>query len=166
MQDELIERKAKEFCLDPLLVRAVIQVESNFNPWATRYEANFLKRYINPLTNEFILSRNPQMRAAGVPSQSTERRELATSWGLMQIMGETARAFGFRGQYLAELCDLETNLHYGCTYLANKRMNYQTVEQAVSAYNAGMATDRNKAYVDKVMRCYGQYQKEYAGKVR
>jgi soluble lytic murein transglycosylase-like protein len=65
MLDELIERKAKEFCLDPLLVRAVIKVESNFNPWATRYEANFLKRYINPLTNEFILSRNPQMRVAG-----------------------------------------------------------------------------------------------------
>lgn len=140
------------FDLDPFLVLAIIQKESKGNRFATRYESNFLKRYINPLTNAAILEKNPEMAKQGIPSQSTERRELATSWGLMQVMGQTAREYGFRGQYLSELTDTEQGIQYGCSYLASKIMNHATLEMAISAYNAGYASEKNKDYVDEVLK--------------
>jgi len=46
----------------------------------------------------------------------TELLGQQTSWGLMQIMGATARERGFRG-WLTELCDPATNLEWGCRHL-------------------------------------------------
>lgn len=85
--------------LDPVLVQAVVEQESNWNQWAIRYEPAFLARYVTPL-------------GLG-PTESTAR---SISWGLMQIMGEVAREFGYAGN-LAELCDPVTGLEFGCRKL-------------------------------------------------
>jgi soluble lytic murein transglycosylase-like protein len=148
---EIINQKARQFDIDPKLIRAFCTVESSMNPYACRYEPAFYDRYILPLTVESLRLRNPLMQATRIPTIATERIQLATSWGLMQIMGQTAREFGFRGQFLAELTDPATGLEYALKYLQRKLNAYSDIRDAISAYNAGHPSNLNQDYVDRIL---------------
>ncbi len=68
----------------------------------------------------------------------TEARARAFSWGLMQVMGETGREFGFAGKFLSALCEPQTGLEFGCKVLAHKlAVNQGNVVQALLAWNGG-----------------------------
>jgi soluble lytic murein transglycosylase-like protein len=101
----LAKKIAIEHRLDPSLVCAVIEQESGWNPWALRFEPIFEHRYIRP---------------ALPMAPTTEELCLAISWGLMQVMGETAREHGFNAKFLNALCDPATGLSVGCGVLSNK----------------------------------------------
>jgi soluble lytic murein transglycosylase-like protein len=94
--------QAKKMGLDPALVCAVVEQESNWNLWAIRAEKGFETRYIDPL---------------GLKNM-TEVFARSMSWGLMQLMGEVAREMGFTGTYLSQLCDPPIGLLWGCKKLA------------------------------------------------
>src|ERR1700737_5169749 len=85
--------------LQPALVCAVIEQESAWNPWAVRYEPGFLSRYVAPLYTAGKLS-------------ATEAYTRSMSWGLMQVMGQVAREFGFAANSLPELCDPATGMEF------------------------------------------------------
>ena len=142
--DGLLERKAAEYGIPPDLLRAVVHVESGGNPWAMRYEDHW--RWFTDLDKY----------SGSYQSLDTEKQAQKTSWGLMQIMGGTARGMGFDGRFLSELLDPETNLTWGCMYLRNQYLRYGCWEDAVAAYNAGSVRKRengtyyNQGYVDKV----------------
>src|SRR3990167_5296271 len=102
---------AEKHGLDPSLVLAVIEQESEFDPWAIRYEKGFYKSYIAGMDEEELIVRPPC-------SRDTEEIMRATSWGLMQVMGQVARERGFKGVFLSELCDPETGIEIGCRNLA------------------------------------------------
>ena len=70
-----------------------------------RYEPGFLSRYIAPLYTTGKLS-------------ATEAYTRAMSWGVMQVMGQVAREFGFKEASLSELCDPATGIEFGCHILA------------------------------------------------
>jgi|HubBroStandDraft_5_1064220.scaffolds.fasta_scaffold02902_4 hypothetical protein len=89
--------------LDPAIVCAVIEQESAWNPHALRYESAFRARYVSPL---------------GL--SPTEEIARSISWGLMQVMGQVAREYGFAGKFLSELCDPEVGIEIGCGVLASK----------------------------------------------
>lgn len=146
---ESIDRTARRHGLPPELVRAIVTVESNGNPWAARYEPAFYNRHVAPKP---VKTRPPC-------SEQTEMRLRACSFGLMQIMGATAREVGFEGVFLTELCDPEVGLDWGCRYLAQlARLHYERHGWAgvVAAYNAGsprkLADGRwvNEGYVNKI----------------
>lgn len=145
-QDSLIEKIARRHGLAVALVAAVVRVESGGNPWAIRYEPAFFDRYIAP----------KPVKSKAPCSDQTEARMQATSWGLMQIMGATARETGFDGVFLSELCDPEVGLEWSCRYLVKLVKRYGDGEAAVAAYNAGSPRKlangqfRNQAYVDKI----------------
>jgi soluble lytic murein transglycosylase-like protein len=125
--------------LDPALVCAVVHNESGWDQWALRYEPGFYRRYIEPL--------------AGVGD--TEKQSRAFSYGLMQIMGQTAREFGFGGKFLVELCDPVQNLEFGCRKLAQCMDRAGgNITQALLLYNGG----GDKAYPDRVLRYVGRYK--------
>jgi len=44
-----LARRAARRRLDPALVCAVVEQESNWNPWAMRYEPLFFAKYVAPL---------------------------------------------------------------------------------------------------------------------
>lgn len=135
--------------LPPSLVYAIIMVESRGNPFAIRYEPGFFQWLKNKLTNRKLVF-------TGLTNRDTEMNARSMSWGLMQIMGQTARQEGFEGLFLAELCDPTVNIYYGLKYFYRQFAKYGSIWDAVSAYNAGTpfknsnGTYKNQAYVDKV----------------
>jgi soluble lytic murein transglycosylase-like protein len=104
----LARAAAEKHKLQPELVCAVIEQESAWNPWALRYEPAFYQRYVQPQV------------ARGSLDDETEARARAFSWGLMQVMGQVAREYGFATRSLAELCEPATGLDVGCRVLAAK----------------------------------------------
>lgn len=131
---------AKVHGIDPALVCAVCHHESgNWNMWAVRYEPAFYSRYILGMQNV----------------AETEKTGRAFSYGLMQIMGQTAREFGFKGTYLTELCDPGVGVEYGCRKLAKCLLRASNdVHKALLMYNGG----GNEKYPELVL----QYIERYA----
>jgi len=122
---ELARRIAAAHGLEPALVCAVIEQESAWNPWAVRYEPGFLSRYVAPLYTAGKLS-------------ATEAYTRSMSWGLMQVMGQVAREFGFAGTSLPELCDPATGIEFGCLILAARLARARDdVSAALLAWNGG-----------------------------
>lgn len=93
--------------LDSVLVCAVIEQESSWDTWAYRYEPAFFKNYVVGLYT-----------AGKIDLTEAEMR--ATSWGLMQLMGQCAREDGYTGKFLSTLCDPATGIEWGCKHLVRK----------------------------------------------
>ena len=125
----LARRIAAAHGIEPALVCAVIEQESDWDPWAVRYEPGFLARYVAPLYTAGKFS-------------ATEAYTRSMSWGLMQVMGQVARESGFKQSSLAELCDAATGLEFGCRVLAKRLARSKgDVRAALLAWNGG-ANDR------------------------
>ena len=93
-------------------------------------------------------------RAATLPRSrlhETEARARAFSWGLMQVMGQTAREHGFAESSLASLCDPETALNVGCRVLASKLAAAEdNVAHALSLWNGGANPDYSAGVLARV----------------
>lgn len=153
----LIDDTAAALKVCPTLIAAIVVEESDGNPWKTRFE---------PLYSLFTeVDRHAKER---IISPDTERVMQGMSWGLMQILGATARApLGFAGDIPA-LLDPETNLSYGCRYIAWLYGKYaprgtardKWCEPVVAAYNAGSPRRAvsgkwsNEGYVRRVESFY------------
>src|SRR5258708_15496437 len=86
------QRAAEAEGLDAAMVCAVVEQESGWNTWAMRYEPAFFAKYVAPLyTNNKV--------------GASEAYARGISWGLMQVMGQTAREKGASSLYLSTLCD-------------------------------------------------------------
>lgn len=136
----IAEKWAIKYCLDPDLVEAIIMQESSDRPNVTRYEEGFYKTYTEPM--DF---------------SEEEEKARATSFGLMQIMGQVAREYGFKEDF-RELFNPDLNIQLGCRHLSNKIKRYGRVDKGVAAYNAGSARYNklktafvNQGYVDSIM---------------
>jgi len=140
---EAAHKFAKLYSLDVKLVEGIIRIESAFNKRAIRYEPGY--RY----------TLNPQKFAKlNRITADTEQKLQMFSWGLMQVMGGTARENGFEGSLL-KLAEIETSIEQGCRHLAKLWRKYQVVDDVVAAYNAGSPRKTstgqymNQSYVDK-----------------
>lgn len=136
----LARQKAEKYGLDGDLVCAIVEQESNppWDTWSTRYEPAFYAKYVQPM---------PHLGA-------TEANARATSWGLLQVMGQVAREYGFGGPHLSELCDPEIGLEMGCKYfsaLMGKAGN--NVNDALLRWNGG----GNPKYPSEVMARIATY---------
>ncbi len=156
-----IASAAAKHGLDPCLVAAVCWKESNdFQPEALRYERDYQNRYIDFNPKYCFLPDNL-------------RCLLASSLGLMQVMGATAVELGLSLHQIEDLYIPEVGLEYGCRHLAQKIKKYAIAradgsinfEPAVAAYNAGNPRKgpkgnyiNYKKYVLPVMRKYQEYR--------
>src|SRR2546426_6368986 len=121
--------------LSPALMFALVEQESAWNPWGFRYERNFYTHYLVP-----------HYSASALISMDTELRARATSWGLFQVLGETAREIGFARKYLAELIQPDVSSEFGCMLFAQKLLKSNgDVRLALLSYNGG----GNPAYPDE-----------------
>jgi soluble lytic murein transglycosylase-like protein len=136
-------RDAIERCpydVDPDLIEAIIMRESSGNPNVKdRYEPGFYKQYIVKM---------------GLPE--TEGRKRATSYGLMQIMYQSAIEDGYQGSPEV-LRQIDVGINWGVRHLRKKIKFYgvQDINRAIAAYNAGSPRWKdgkfvNQGYVDGV----------------
>jgi len=144
-----IKKYAKKHELPAQLINAIIQVESSGNQFAIRYEKDYRWLF------------NPENYVKGTITLDTEKTAQKTSWGLMQLMGATARELGFDKTFLSELLDVDTNLNYSCKFLKQLKDRYGDMEKAIAAYNAGSPRKCeetndwvNQGYVDKVLKAW------------
>lgn len=121
----LAHKAAATQSLDHALVCAIVEQESGWNPWAMRYEPAFFTKYVAPLyTNNKI--------------SASEAYARGFSWGLMQVMGQTAREHGFNGQFLSALCDPAAGLAVGCKILRAKLdAAHNDTARALQLWNGG-----------------------------
>jgi soluble lytic murein transglycosylase-like protein len=142
-RDELIllaRKVADQHGLHQATVCAIAEQESDWDPWATRYEPAFYIKYI-------------QSYEAAHAFDITEGRGRAFSWGLGQVMGQTAREHGYKGP-LAAICDPQTGLDLLCTVYAHKAsVTSGNMKAALAAYNGGS----NLLYADQVVARMGKY---------
>jgi soluble lytic murein transglycosylase-like protein len=138
----LAKQIAISFGLDPALVCAVCEQESEWDTYAIRFEPAFEKKYIHPALPE---------------APSTEEIAKAMSFGLMQVMGEVARERGFKGRFLSSLCDPKTGLQIGCAYLKHILDNHAgDVAASLQRWNGGS----NPNYAAEVLARVSKYQEE------
>jgi soluble lytic murein transglycosylase-like protein len=140
-EDELIQAAktiALENGLDAALVCAVCEQESGWDVYAVRFEPAFFAKYEAPLH-----------------LATTEEYTRAMSWGPMQIMGQTAREFGFIGRFLSELCDPQIGVLFGCRKLKRcLAVSGGDVASALTHYNGGA----DLSYPGEVMARIAKYQ--------
>ena len=152
--EQLIVKVATDHGLPPALVRAMVMVESGGDTFATRYEPGFYEKYIR---------NDGSVKAFGACSLQTERVLRATSFGLMQVMGQVARERGYLGPFLTSLCDPDTGLQFGCLHLAAFRRRFAGLgwDAVCAAYNGGAGAVRgqhdfrNPEYPAKVLKALG-----------
>jgi soluble lytic murein transglycosylase-like protein len=118
----LVTPHALKFGLDPKIVAAVCEQESEWNPFAIRFEPAFEARYIKP-----ALPNAP----------TTLELTKAMSFGLMQVMGEVAVELGWQGKFLTELCDPDICVEYGCKKLQRCFDVHGDADTSLLAYNGG-----------------------------
>src|SRR5271157_1000753 len=131
----LATKYAAKYSLDPAIVAAVCEQESAWNPWAVRFESAFYERYILPLNL----------------IDQTEAEARAFSYGLMQVMGQTAREQGFAGRFLTQLCDPDAGVEIGCRKLQKCFALYSEPEVALLKYNGGGNPDYGKQVLLRVI---------------
>lgn len=153
----LARAAASKHGLPSHLVCAICEQESAWRPLAMRYEPGY--RWLWPSATKVTAP-------AGV-SLATERTQQRTSWGLMQVMGATARELGCREPFLSSLCQPELGLEYGCRFLLSllERFAMGGLSAVISAYNAGhprlkpASEDGNlDTYVEPVLRRMERYK--------
>ena len=134
----LAKAAAGKYALDPALVCAIVEQESDWNPWAIRYEPAFYVHYVMPQRG----------------LSATEAYARSFSWGLMQVMGEVAREEGFHAD-LPSLCDPTIGLDVGCNHFKRKLVTAENnVLKALLLWNGGS----NLAYPAQVVARIDKYR--------
>jgi len=151
---DLIKKYASKYSLDPAIVYGLCIKESGVNPkdppaqWrcnpqATRFEKGW-----------HYFFRIKEMAPPGIPVE-VEKREQATSFGYMQVMGTVLREYGYRGRLPDILNNAEDQISYGCRHLSNKIQKYG-LELGICSYNSGSPRYKdgilaNADYLKKVL---------------
>lgn len=150
MYADLFHEYENLYSLPPGVLQAMAWQESKMDPEAQRYEPGFYARYIQDRPKDDLGGHWP---SPGLMPEAEERAARATSYGLLQVMGQVARELGFVGISLHfALCDPETGVKFGAQHFSNKLKRYKDLGAALSAYNAGSPIASNvSSYVDPIL---------------
>lgn len=148
----IVEKTAVKYGLAVSMVCALVEQETGgtWDIYTARYEPLFYSHYIYDEEKKLYRIAIP---VDSIRSIETEAKQRATSWGLMQIMGQTARELGYIGRYLSALCDPAIGLDYGCKKLQHCFSVHGADETGLLAYNGG----GNAAYGQQVLARADKY---------
>lgn len=130
---ELVATLSREMGINPIVTHAIIEQESGGREDALRFEPHVYAR-VKGRTDE-------------------ERRMLASSFGLTQVMGYHARqTCGLKSW--AELLQPEKNIRCGLTVLRDNLKRTRRLRDALRMYNG--SGERAEAYAEKVLARIGE----------
>jgi soluble lytic murein transglycosylase-like protein len=135
-------------------IMGIIETESNFNPYAARYEKDY-RWLVSPQRYYRLYSSNPEI----------EEILQKTSLGLMQVMGAVYRELGYSKPLPAVFEDIDAQISYGIRHFLKFYKKYGTVHAAIAAYNAGSPRKAshggyvNQGYVDRVVKNAEKWRK-------
>jgi soluble lytic murein transglycosylase-like protein len=151
--EKLVDDVTEKYDLDESWIKAIITQESQWKPWAIRYEPNYVWTY-----KPELFSKNPLI------SYATELASQKMSWGLGQIMGALAREQGHTG-FIAELIKPEINIKHICLRLVDLKKYSNEAPDIFAMYNGGPGARikinsryRNESYVNAVMTHLQKYK--------
>jgi soluble lytic murein transglycosylase-like protein len=160
-----IDSVAARYALPAALIAAIVQEESRFQEFAARQEPSYLRnRRVQREANVWSAAHG------GLPTALTELVDRSRSFGLMQIMGQTAREQQYDARYLASLYQVGRGLGEGARYFKRLLVAYRNdTLSAISAYNQGSAKKRrnvfvNARYVYRVVVAWRAYETFYRGR--
>lgn len=145
---ELISSVSIHFNVDDCLIASIIQQESAGITFRIRAEPSY----------QYLEAPERWAKRLGI-TKETEICCQKISWGLMQLMGATARSLGYE-DHLTELVEPTIGLYWGTFYLQSKLKKYKSMKAAIAAYNAGsLRIDKegnviNQEYITAVMKWY------------
>lgn len=154
MLTEMIEKSITTYCekykVEVALVKAIIEQESKFNPFAMRVE--------NKLTNQDWYNKL-------LTEREKKNKYSYCSLGIMQVLYGIAKSEGYKGNQYALLGNVSSGIEFGVKHLASITKKYYYIESVISAYNCGVPKKEkgkfiNQDYVDKVLINY----KKFVGK--
>lgn len=143
---KIIEAEANAQGIEPALLKAICSVESSFNPWAMRFEKNYI----------YLYEVRDHAKKHGVTTD-TESAFQKFSLGLGQVMFAVCREYGYSEPFPLLAADFKLSLHYAAKHLKKFLSRYKTLEDAISSYNQGSPRKvdgvfyKNQTYVDKVL---------------
>lgn len=148
----LIAKNAREFNVDARYVGAIIYQESVRGSKALseavvayRFEEEFFKTYIE---GKALTGYVPNV---GLHLDS-EKYSRAASYGLMQIMGATAREHGLETKYVTALFLPWINIRLGTKYFAKLVAQFDgNYYMALRRYNGAISNPITKTYADSVI---------------
>jgi hypothetical protein len=153
---EPVKTVAAAHNIEAAFIAAIVMQESGGNSFKCRFEEGW-KYFLKP--SEWA----PKVGT----SYPTECSQQATSWGLMQVIGSTAREMGYEGLF-PMLTGPVCGLKWGCLFLEHLSHRKDEQEKIVfneklcAAYNAGSpkrAADGkwvNQGYVNGVNKFYDE----------
>jgi hypothetical protein len=150
---QLAAKYALKYSLDTALVCSVIDHETGgtWDPYTTRNEDGFFEHYIVNPDGTYKITIPPD----SIRSHSTEARTRAMSFGLMQVIGETARENGLSPRYITSLCDPDIGVDMGCKILSAKiKAAGGDIAKGLALYNGGS----DPTYAPAVMLLVGKYE--------
>ena len=148
----LIVALATQAGLPPEMVLAIIEAESGGNPYATAFNPNAAVKM--------------QLKRPAICSEGTDGVHQRTAWGVMQVMGLTARGLGFEG-WLPELVEPEINIRLGVAYLAELKKRFfaaHGLDGVIAAYRKGSPRKTSEGkflsqgYVDRIKQLMPKYK--------
>lgn len=148
----IIDQECKALNIDADLFTAIVNTESAWRPSAIRYEENFSYLW------------HPQDHAdAEKITLETETVLQRMSYGLCQLMGANARWLGYDLPLMTLLAPA-TNIKMGVRFFAQRCNQYSSIQDKISAYNAGTPRKKdgvyvNQPYVDRVFGFYSNLRK-------
>jgi len=140
----VIQEVAADQNLPANLLAALVQVESNGDQYACRFEKDY----------KYLFETKQNAKDNNI-TETTEMMLQMTSWGLTQVMGAVGRELGLKGPLL-QLTDPEINLTYCAKLLKRLASKHTERNDIIASYNAGSPVRtldgkyRNQGYVDKV----------------
>lgn len=154
----MVRSAAKEESLDPALVCAIVDEESNWEANTFAMDAEFLARHVRLL------------RQVMLPTEAIGR---STRFGLMQIYGQVARELGFLNTF-DSLCNPTVGLIWGCRHLAGlmRQVREEAKQQNSESNTADPVSEldivrgtlvrwnhsSDKKYADRVIAKVSKYQ--------
>lgn len=149
--EDIIQKNASEFSIEPMVIKTTIITESLGIPWSYRYEPTWPDKY---LIQPMVYAENLGISA---PSETILQK---TSLGLMHPMGSVCRENGWKDM-LSQIFEPRLSIYFGCIVLKKKMQAYGNDPCTIyAAYNAGSVIKTtgglfiNEANVDRFHQNY------------